>query len=110
MSLAITKEAGVSKTRKKRRKFSITPYLFILPHLIFFFVFVAYPFFNGLYISFFQYDYLRPEATKFVGLQNYLDLFKAGSVKYIEFWNSVRVTVIFVLLSVPFLVLIPLGL
>jgi multiple sugar transport system permease protein len=94
----------------RKRKVPLTPYLFILPHLIFFLVFVAYPFFSGLYISFFQYDYLRPEATIFVGLQNYLNLFKAGSVKFIEFWNSIRVTLIFVISSVPFLVLIPLGL
>ncbi|HPH98589.1 MAG TPA: sugar ABC transporter permease [Anaerolineaceae bacterium] len=95
-------------TRKHR--FSLTPYLFILPHLIFFAVFIGYPFFSGLYISFFQYDVLRPEATVFVGLQNYLDLFKAGSVKFIEFWNSMQVTLTFVIFSVPFLVVIPLVL
>lgn len=94
----------------RKRKISITPYLFILPHLIFFAVFIGYPFFSGLYLSFFQYDYLRPEATLFVGLQNYIDLFKAGSVKFIEFWNSIKVTLTFVIYSVPFLVLIPLGL
>lgn len=94
----------------RKRKISFTPYLFILPHLIFFAVFIGYPFFSGLYISFFQYDYLRPEATLFVGLQNYIDLFKAGSVKFIEFWNSIKVTLTFVFYSVPFLVLIPLGL
>jgi multiple sugar transport system permease protein len=94
----------------RKRKISITPYLFILPHLIFFAVFIGYPFFSGLYISFFQYDYLRPEATLFVGLQNYIDLFKIGSVKFIEFWNSIKVTLTFVIYSVPFLVLIPLGL
>jgi multiple sugar transport system permease protein len=90
----------------RKRKISITPYLFILPHLIFFAVFIGYPFFSGLYISFFQYDYLRPEATLFVGLQNYIDLFKIGSVKFIEFWNSIKVTLTFVIYSV----LIPLGL
>jgi len=94
----------------RKSKISITPYLFILPHLIFFAVFIGYPFFSGLYISFFQYDYLRPEATLFVGLQNYIDLFKTGSVKFIEFWNSIKVTLTFVIYSVPFLVLIPLGL
>lgn len=94
----------------RKHKIPLTPYLFILPHLVFFAVFVGYPFFSGLYISFFQYDYLRPEATVFVGMQNYLDLFKAGSVKFIEFWNSMRVTLIFVVSSVPFLVAIPLGL
>lgn len=94
----------------RKNKISIMPYLFILPHLIFFAVFVGYPFFSGLYISFFHYDYLRPEATVFIGLQNYLDLFKTGSVKFIEFWNSMRVTLIFVVSSVPLLVAIPLGL
>jgi multiple sugar transport system permease protein len=94
----------------RKRKIQITPYLFILPHLIFFVVFIGYPFFSGLYISFFQYDYLRPEATLFVGLQNYIDLFKTGSVKFIEFWNSIKVTLTFVIYSVPFLVIIPLGL
>ena len=71
---------------------------------------MGYPFFNGLYISFLNYDYLRPEKTEFVGLQNYIDLFKAGSVKFNEFWNSLSNTVEFVIYSVPFLVTIPLGL
>jgi multiple sugar transport system permease protein len=78
--------------------------------LIFFIIFVGYPFFNGLYISFLNYDYLRPEKTTFVGFQNYIDLFKAGSVKFNEFWNSLSNTVEFVIYSVPFLVTIPLGL
>lgn len=93
-----------------RRKISWMPYLFILPHLIFFAIFIGYPFFNGLYISFQEFDYLRPQATHFVGLQNYIDLFTPGSVKFNEFWNSVGNTVEFVFYSVPFLIVIPLGL
>lgn len=100
----------MSVSRLHLRKISPIPYLFILPHLIFFAIFIGYPFFSGLYISFFQYDYLRPEATTFVGLQNYTDLFRVGSVKFIEFWNSVQVTLTFVIYSVPFLIVIPLGL
>jgi multiple sugar transport system permease protein len=99
-----------SKPAAGRRRFSWMPYLFILPHLIFFAIFVGYPFFNGLYISFHEFDYLRPEATRFVGLQNYIELFRAGSVKFNEFWNSVGNTVEFVFYSVPFLVVVPLGL
>lgn len=95
---------------KRRSKFNITPYLFILPHLIFFLIFLGYPLFNGLYISFHNYDYLRPEATQFVGFQNYINLFKAGTVKFNEFWNALGNTVEFVIYSVPFLVIIPLGL
>lgn len=94
----------------RRRRTNLIPYLFILPHLIFFAIFVAYPFVSGLYYSFHNYDYLRPERTTFIGLQNYVDLFTPGSVKFNEFWTAVRVTIEFVLYSVPLLVLIPLGL
>lgn len=93
-----------------RRRVSLTPYLFLLPHFIFFLVFVAYPLFRGLYISLHEYDYLRPAAIKFIGLQNYVALFTAGTVKFNEFWQAVKVTVTFVVLSVPFLILVPFGL
>ncbi|MEN9937591.1 MAG: hypothetical protein RLZZ387_4170 [Chloroflexota bacterium] len=89
---------------------NITPYLFILPHLLVFSIFVGYPFFNGLYISFMQYDYLRPESNRFVGLQNYVNLFTPNVVQYQVFWNSLINTMEFVVYSVPFLVVIPLGL
>ena len=110
MSAVVTPLDSPTQYRPARKKIKLTPYLFILPHLIFFIIFVGYPFFNGLYISFLNYDYLRPEKTEFVGLQNYIDLFKAGSVKFNEFWNSLSNTVEFVIYSVPFLVTIPLGL
>lgn len=93
-----------------RSKFSWTPYLFILPHLIFFALFIGYPFFYGLWISLHEFDYLRPERTTFVGLRNYFDLFTPGTVKANEFGNALWNTVKFVLYSVPPLVIIPLGL
>src|SRR5215212_6122106 len=57
-----------------RRPFSLLPYLFILPHLIFFAAFLAYPFFYGIDISLFNFDFLRPEFRPFVGLENYANL------------------------------------
>ena len=106
-TIARTREA-VATGALRGRKFSWTPYLFILPHLIFFAVFVGYPFFRGLFISLQQYDYLRPEANRFVGLQNYVDLFTPGNVRFNTFWNSLINTVEFVIYSVPPLVIIPL--
>jgi multiple sugar transport system permease protein len=91
-----------------RGKFNWTPYLFILPHLIFFIAFVVWPFVNGIWISLHQYDYLRPEQTKFLGLQNYIDLFAPGTLTFNEFWDSLKNTGIFVLVSVPPLVVVPL--
>jgi multiple sugar transport system permease protein len=92
----------------RRRRFSWTPYLFILPQLIFFAIFLGYPFFRGLYLSVFAYDYLRPEASHFVGLSNYVNLFTPGSVVSQTFWNAFFNTVKFVIYSVPLLVVVPL--
>ena len=109
--MATTVSHGGAVQRGGRgRKFRFTPYLFILPHLIFFTLFIGYPFFNGLWISFHEFDYLRPESTRFVGLQNYLALFTPGTIKFNEFWNAFFNTLEFVLYSVPPLVLVPLFL
>ncbi len=100
--------AVVARGVAERRKFSVIPYLFILPHLLFFIVFLAYPFFNAIAISFQDYSYLRPEATRFLGLQNYINIFTPNTPEFQTFWNALGNTVQFVLYSVPLLVVIPL--
>lgn len=85
-------------------------YLFILPHLFFFGLFIGYPFFYGLWISLHSYDFLRPDRVTFLGLDNYIALFTPGTVKFQEFWNAMLNTLEFVLYSVPPLVIIPLAL
>jgi multiple sugar transport system permease protein len=110
MTTTVREQDVATQSAGRKQGFNWVPYLFILPHLIFFVMFLGYPFFSGLYISFFRYDYLRPEATTFVGLQNYANLFTRGSVQFQTFWNAMWNTVLFVLYSVPLLVLVPLGL
>lgn len=104
------RDVGTLATRGvgRRQRFRLAPYLFILPHLIFFALFIGYPFFRGLYISLLQYDYLRPDATVFVGLDNYTTLFTPGSLQFQPFWNAMINTLQFVVYSVPLLVVIPL--
>lgn len=101
-------ERHKSDARPQRRRFNVTPYLFILPHLIFFSAFLAWPFAYGLYISFFEFDFLRPEHRPFVGLENYLDLFTRSSIQFEDFWRAMGNTGEFLLWSVPPLVLIAL--
>ena len=93
-----------------RRRFSLVPYLFILPHLIFFATFLAWPFFYGLYISLFQFDFLRPERRPFVGLENYIRIFDPASTVFRNFWRAMINTGEFILWSVPPLVLLALVL
>ena len=110
MATTVTQTKVASRGAGQKRRGSLAPYLFILPHLIFFALFVGYPFFSGLYTSLFRYDYLRPAATEFRGLGNYVDLFTPSDVRFRDFWNSLVNTLEFVVYSVPLLVLIPLGL
>lgn len=98
------------ESKARGRRFDWVPYAFILPHLIFFVIFAGFPFLFGLMISFFQHDFLRPEATRFVGLQNYANLFTPGTVDYPVFWNALINTFEFVVMSVPLLIIIPLFL
>ncbi|MFZ1769550.1 MAG: sugar ABC transporter permease [Caldilinea sp.] len=73
---------------------SFTALLFVLPSLIGFIVFYAVPAVRGLWISFTNWDLLRP--AKFIGIENYVKLFQDK-----EFWNAMSVTVYYVLLNIP---------
>ena len=91
---------SVPAARRKRKKISIIPYLFIAPHLLFFAAFLAWPFFYGIYISLFRFDFLQPKNRPFVGLKNYIDLFNPKSVPFEKFWNALGNTGEFILWSV----------
>lgn len=57
----------------KKKRFSLTPFLFILPAIIPLTIFWLYPMARSLLISFTNWDYVSPEY-EFVGLSNYTDL------------------------------------
>jgi multiple sugar transport system permease protein len=85
----------------------LTPYLFLAPFLTLFTVFVLFPGVLGIWISLHNWDFLLPNKP-FVGAENYLNLFDSSSVQFESFWSSMRATAIFVVISVPFLVVLPL--
>src|SRR5919107_3590619 len=85
----------------------ITPYVFMAPYLVLFFIFVLAPVIYGVWISLHNYDYLLP-GKPWVGLQNYVDLFTPGSTTSGPFWQSMENTGKYTLYSVPLLIVIPL--
>jgi multiple sugar transport system permease protein len=85
------------------------PYLFLLPYLLLFLTFVIVPAVFGIWISLHNWDFLLP-GKPFVGLDNYTALFDPSAVQFEPFWHGMRATAIFTVASVPFLVIIPLGL
>ena len=85
----------------------LTAYLFLLPYLVLFVTFVLAPIVYGLWISLHQWDFLLP-GKPFVGLENYIELFRPGSTTSGPFWSAMRATAIFTVLSVPLIVVLPL--
>jgi multiple sugar transport system permease protein len=69
--------------------------LLIIPSVLGFAIFYAYPTFRGVYLSFTDFHVLSP--PHWTGLANFRELVHDG-----VFWHSLRVTVYFVLLSVVF--------
>ena len=70
-------------------------YLFLLPWMIGFFGLTIGPMVTSLYLSFTDFDLLT--TPNWVGVDNYLRMFTADP----KFWASMRVTMFFVIFSVP---------
>ena len=79
---------------KKEKNLKITPYLYLVPSILIFAVFLFYPFVKTVYLSLFMTNKMG-QAKIFVGLQNYLDLLSSES-----FRNSLKVTLVFVVIVV----------
>lgn len=73
----------------------LTPYLFVAPLMNFIAAFTYIPILTSLNLSVRQWNFLTPDMP-FVGLRNYEELFASA-----EFWNSLWVTTVFAVLSVP---------
>jgi sn-glycerol 3-phosphate transport system permease protein len=88
-----------ASSAKRRRNSSLTfydriePWLFLLPALLVFGIFLFYPFGKTVYLSTYLTDNLGL-AKKYVGFKNYADILSGSRSG--EFWNSMWVTVRFV--------------
>ncbi|MGM7719992.1 carbohydrate ABC transporter permease [Metabacillus sp. Hm71] len=89
------------------KKVNLTPLFFVGPHVILFAVFIFLPTIYGIYASFTQWNLIGDPV--WVGLENYKTiLFDEKSTFHFQFTNGLKNTLIFVGLSVPFLIIIPL--
>lgn len=72
----------------------ISPYVYLVPSLLIFGIFLFYPFFKTIYLSLYKTNKMG-QARLFVGFGNYKDLLTSPS-----FYNSLIVTVEFVVIVV----------
>ncbi len=94
-------ELNNSKSKRitwwQKNQIKISPWIFLAPGLIFFFIYVIAPIFVSIGISFYQWDGLSPSI--YVGLQNYIELLD-DEYFYISLWNNLK-WLIFFMLAVP---------
>jgi len=93
----VTRPAPAARTRTRRRKAlrrDLAAYLFLLPGLLHFAVFILFAVVYSFYLSFTRWDLLSKPV--FIGLQNFADM-----VHDDLFWNALRVTLLYVVLSLP---------
>ena len=87
----------MEKKRSLRQRLGdehVAGYIFSLPFIIGFLMFMLIPMVMSLYLSFCKYDIQNP-AT-FIGLKNYIDIFHDKS-----FWKALRVTCYYALIGTP---------
>lgn len=86
---AIGRDSGKT-LRAGRRRLQLTPYLFLLPGLLLFLAWMAYPLLKAFQISLYKWNPIPGQASTFVGTANYIRAF-GDSV----FWLALRNTVMY---------------
>lgn len=107
-----TQSKGKTKPASRRMRAVIQELealAFVAPYMLAFLAFLGFPIVYGIYISMNHWNPIVG-SQGFVGLQQYASLFDNTLLATQQFWISMRNTVVFVIISVPFLVGIPLVL
>ncbi|GCF11883.1 carbohydrate ABC transporter permease [Dictyobacter arantiisoli] len=95
----------VRTNNRKRWRTDLTGWLFVLPFLLIFIIFLVWPVIFGFRMSFFNWTIGGNGSSHFLGLANYQELMGDGA-----FWKALGVTLIFTVISTPILVVLALGL
>lgn len=78
----------------KRR--TLSGYLFLTPYVLLFTIFIVFPLFFGLGISFYDWEMLSNRPPRFVGVSNYAEALTSH-----YFWKALWATFKFVLMAAP---------
>lgn len=102
-------QKGKNASITKKKNNSVTPYLFIAPHIILFVIFFLIPMIYGVYASFTKWNLFGEPV--WIGFENYKKmLFDTESTFYRQFWTGLKNTIVFVIICVPFQIIVPLML
>jgi raffinose/stachyose/melibiose transport system permease protein len=88
--------SGSSRSRREGARWE--PYAYLAPAVIVFTLFVAVPIVAALYLSLTAFNGVSFDTATFVGLENYVDAFRAEA-----FWNALKNN----LILIPYFVILP---
>jgi sn-glycerol 3-phosphate transport system permease protein len=92
---AVTAPAPPRRLSRRVREAGLA-YSLVLPSLLVFGVFIFYPFLRNFYLGFYRNPPFPNLPRKYVGFEQYSDILTSS-----DFYNSVNVTVLFALYTVP---------
>ena len=95
-------KAPAKQSWYKRNEIAITPWLFLMPAILMFTLYVVFPIFQSFQISLFKWDGLGSLNThgKYVGLDNYEKLLTRDRSFNTSLWNNLK-WLIFYLAAIP---------
>lgn len=101
----INRKSGRERLGTLGRREALWCLLFLSPWILGFLIFTVYPVFSTLAMTFTNYDLVRSEPVRFVGLDNYKSLLFDPRLR-----QSLGVTLKYAVLALPMGVFFPLGL
>lgn len=102
--LATTAPIAARRARRTGVRFNIVPWLYLLPALATFVIWIYEPLARAVYLSFFEWNMLPNAPMKFVGTDNYENLYNLPKL-----WQALRNSGIYILGLLPIAVLLPLA-
>lgn len=84
---------------------TLVPYLLLAPAFALLTFVLLYPTFYNIYLSFWEWRFINPSETRFVGFENYRNLF----VNTPLFWKVLRFTLLFTVLTIVLEFVLGLG-
>lgn len=94
-TIAAPRARTAAPRSQARRSEALAAFLFLLPFLLIYAVFLVYPLFKGVWLSFRDYDLMGGDYGP-VGFLNYQDLWADPT-----FWRATRNTLVFAAVTVP---------
>ncbi|WP_416148790.1 carbohydrate ABC transporter permease [Salipaludibacillus sp. HK11] len=88
---SVEKKPEIPSVNKQKRKKAVWAYIFLMPQIIVFFIFSAYPIVMSYVYSFYDWSGVGP-LNNFIGLANYIQLLNSP-----RFWNSFLVSIYYIL-------------